>query len=79
MERFEAETVLLEKLNEIRELYLEYNPDGKYLSVCITDDGVQCNNAHWGDDAGMIIDCARQFESEKCPAYIMRNGKTEFQ
>lgn len=34
MEREKCEKLILEKLKEIKDIYLEYNSKGEYLSLC---------------------------------------------
>lgn len=36
MTRLEAEEKILKNLEEIRETYLAYNPDGDFLNICIS-------------------------------------------
>lgn len=58
MDRRECEKLIYKKLEEIREIYRQYNPDGTYISIQINDDAVddgeyiQFNNRHWkgGED-----------------------------
>lgn len=51
MNREEIENYIVAKLREIHEtIRREYNPDQKYLSLCIHDNGdgyVAANNTYW--------------------------------
>lgn len=51
MTRIECEQKILEKLDEIREIYLQYNPGGDYLSLFCSKSGTSVNNEYW--DGGM--------------------------
>ena len=70
MTRQECETMILEKMQEIVDLYHQYNPNGKYLNLTYLDDEndgyIMCNNRHWkfeeedmedGDDVDFPIAC----------------------
>ena len=54
MTREECEKLIAEKLHEIAEIYLQYNPAGKYLSLTFqvnkadeTNHHYQFNNEYW--------------------------------
>lgn len=53
MDRRECEKLIYKKIEEIREIYRQYNPEGTYISIQINDDAVddgeyiQFNNRHW--------------------------------
>ena len=59
MTREECENLIAEKLHEIAEIYLQYNPAGKYLSLTFTSTDAdeaneatrfyQFNNEYWND------------------------------
>ena len=65
MTRQECEQIIAQKLHEIVDVYHEYHPEGKYLSLCFNaDDGeamFQFNNRNWdlpdsrGEDVDMPI------------------------
>ena len=50
MTRSECETKIAERLKEIKEIYEQYNPDGKYLSLCIIDGCIKFHNRYWKTD-----------------------------
>ena len=51
MTRNQCERKLAQKIKELWEIYQEYNPDGKYLSVAITDGNpFHCNNEYYNAD-----------------------------
>lgn len=63
MDRRECEKLIYKKIEEIREIYRKYNPDGTYISIQINDDAVddeyiQFNNRHWkgGEDEKKPLD-----------------------
>lgn len=56
MERKECEKLLMKKLKEMQEIYKRYNPEGKYLAVCINEDFLSINNAYFAEDAAKPID-----------------------
>ena len=56
MTRVEIENYIVEKLHEIHEtIRREYNPDQKFLSLCIRDEEgdhyVNANNTYWDGDS----------------------------
>ena len=65
MTRLECEQIIAQKLHEIVDVYHEYHPEGKYLSLCFNADDeeemIQFNNRSWnlpdepGEDADMPI------------------------
>lgn len=56
MNREECETLILQKLKEIREIVKEYDKSEElYLSVAIYDDRVQANNAYWETDTPINV------------------------
>ena len=59
MTREQCERLLLKKLHDIKNIYLQYNPDGKYLTlVFATDergDYFQFNNRYWEDGEDVNI------------------------
>lgn len=66
-----CEQKILDKMKEIREIYKEYNPDGRYLTLSIIDDSISFWNSYRvahidedgvyheasGDDVDTPIDC----------------------
>ena len=51
MTRQECEAAILGKMQEIVDIYHQYNPNGKYLNLTYLDDEndgyIMCNNRHW--------------------------------
>lgn len=69
MEREKCEKLILEKLKEIKDIYLEYNPKGEYLSLSIIVKKNKAylgfNNQHYGEDKKKPIDFwAFQYKGE---------------
>lgn len=57
MKREECETLILQKLKEIREIVKEYDKSEElYLLVAIYDDRVQANNAYWKTDTPIDVE-----------------------
>lgn len=51
MTRRDAETAILDKLEEIVEIYRAYNPDGEYLNLSYTrDDEADADRLHVSND-----------------------------
>ncbi len=51
MERKTCERLILEKLEEIKEIYKEYNPNGDYLALSIVGGWISVNNEYYDKDA----------------------------
>lgn len=51
MGRIECEKAIIEKMREIMDIYHEYNPGGKRLSMSIINDYYSVDNIYWKDDA----------------------------
>lgn len=51
MKREKCEKQIRDLMIQIRDVYRQYNADGKYLSMCIMDDFVNMNNSFYADDA----------------------------
>ena len=60
MKREKCEKLILEKLKEIKDIYLEYNPKGEYLSLSIIVEKnksyLSFNNQYYGEDKKKSID-----------------------
>lgn len=56
MGRIECEKAIIQKMREIMDIYHEYNPDGKRLSMTIVNDHFSVNNIYWEEDADHQID-----------------------
>jgi len=71
MNRHNTEEKILDLLEEIMNVYREYNPDGKYLTMTFSvSEGkpyVSVNNAYWhgGDDEDHVITASRDFGKEE--------------
>lgn len=48
MTREECEKALTGLLNAAIDIYRIYNPDGRYLAMCLCDGTVSINNRYWG-------------------------------
>lgn len=66
MNRHDTEEKILDLLEEIMNVYREYNPEGKYLTMTFSvGEGnqpyVSVNNAYWhgGDDENAVITASR--------------------
>jgi hypothetical protein len=60
MTRKEAEGIILGLLEEVRNVYLEYNPDGKQLNIAVSDESVFAFNDYWDKEKDFPIDCYRR-------------------
>lgn len=56
MGRIECEKAIIEKMREIMDIYHEYNPDGKRLSMAIIHDHFSVSNAYYEEDYEHQID-----------------------
>lgn len=50
MTREDTEKAISEKVEELWEIYKEYNPQGYNLSLTVTNDLILFNNVYWADD-----------------------------
>lgn len=67
MTREECEKAILAKIEEIAEIYHQYNPDGKYLDMCMNgDDGthMSVNNAYFGEDRTAPLSAWKNSETD---------------
>lgn len=56
LSRIECESAILRKMKEIIDIYHEYNPDGDYISLCMTNnESIHVNNISYED--GKAIHC----------------------
>ena len=55
-ERSVCEARILEKLLEIRDIMMEYDPSSTYLSLTISDNLLFFNNNYWEDNVDKQID-----------------------
>lgn len=60
MTQKQAERKILGLLNEIRSIYLEYNPEGKQLNIVVLDEAVLAFNDYWDKEKDFPIDCYRR-------------------
>ena len=51
LKRNECEEQILELLEEIKQVYRRYNPDGEYLTMVISGTHISANNAYWEKDS----------------------------
>lgn len=67
MTRKECEQKILEKIDEIMAIYLQYNPDGDYLSISCRRSGAFVNNEYWegGNDEYIPIYVAKYEEEDE--------------
>ena len=50
MGRIECEKAIIQKMREIMDIYHEYNPDGKRLSMTVHNEHYSVNNIYYDDD-----------------------------
>ena len=62
MGREECERAIIAKMKEIREIYEQYNPDGRRLSLFYIDDHYSVDNSYRTDDSDHPISA---WESEE--------------
>ena len=55
MNKEECEKLIAEKLHEIVDIYHQYNPDGKYLTLCYSD-----------QEGGIYFSASNCYWEEKC-------------
>lgn len=59
MNRKECEKLIFQKLKEIKDIYLEYNPKGEYLSLSIIVEKnkayLSFNNQYYGEDKKSLL------------------------
>lgn len=60
MTRKEVEEKIIGLLEEVRNVYLEYIPDGKQLNCAVTDKALFAFNAYWDMEKGFPIDCYKE-------------------
>lgn len=68
MEREECQKQIRDLMIQIRDVYKEYNPDGKYLSMFINGDDLEdlmVNNTYWNDDADRPLDMYYEIEQRE--------------
>ena len=56
MKKEECQKQIIDLMIQIRDIYREYNADGKYLSLAIMDDTLMANNMKHTDDADNPLD-----------------------
>lgn len=56
MTRNECQKQIIDLMIQIRDVYREYNADGKYLSLAIMGDTLMANNMKHTDDADRPLD-----------------------
>ena len=60
MTRKEVEEKIIGLLEEVRNVYLEYIPDGKQLNCTVTDKSLWAFNAYWDTEKDFPIDCFKE-------------------
>ena len=60
MTRKEVEEKIIGLLEEVRNVYLEYNPDGKQLNIGVLDKSVWAFNDYWNMEKDFPIDCYKE-------------------
>ena len=60
MTQKEVEEKIIRLLEEVRNVYLEYIPDGKQLNCAVTDKALFAFNAYWDAEKGFPIDCYKE-------------------
>lgn len=67
MTRREAEEKIIKALEEIHDTYLAYNPNGKYLSVSVSNDYILAENSfsYGGEDYDFPISISKSLKEEK--------------
>lgn len=60
MTRKEVEEKILGLLEEVRKVYLEYNPDGKQLNIGVLNKSLWAFNDYWNTEKDFPIDCYKE-------------------
>lgn len=56
MNKEECEKKLVNKIKEMWDIYKEYNPEGDFINVCISEENLIINNKYFGNDGNKPID-----------------------
>lgn len=56
-QREQAERMLIQITRKFFDAYKEYNPDGDYITIAITNGNISINNAFWAKDSEKPINC----------------------
>lgn len=77
MGRIECEKAIIQKMREIMDIYHEYNPDGKRLSMTIVNDHYSVNNIYYDDDYDRQIDAwiADGYEDVYSHTYVKKGAE----
>jgi hypothetical protein len=67
MTRREAEEKIIKALEDIHDTYLAYNPNGKWLSVTVSNDYIRAENSfsYGGEDYDFPISISKSLKEEK--------------
>ena len=65
MTRIEAESLIMEKLKEIREIALEYAPGRRHVSLYFIDTHLSIQNYAKRDEADGVLDCIEEMGDGK--------------
>ena len=76
MGRIECEKAIIQKMREIMDIYHEYNPEGKRLTMSIIDDFYSVNNTFYEDDYEHQIDAwvEDSYEDVFSHVYVKKEG-----
>ena len=64
MNRTECEAKILEKLEEIVEIYKQYNPNGTYLTGALVDNCISFWNRYYDEDKDTPINIWKRLDKE---------------
>lgn len=56
---------ILEKIKEIKKIYLDEYPNGEYLTIAIIDGNITFNNEYWDKDKDFVIDVWERCEEDE--------------
>ena len=76
MGRIECEKAIIQKMREIMDIYHEYNPDGKRLSMTILNDHFSVSNTYYEEDYDHQIDAWVEdgYEDVFSHVYVKKEG-----
>lgn len=64
MNRTECEAKIMEKLEEINEIYKQYNPNGTYLTGAVVDNCISFWNRYYNEDKDTPINIWKSLKKE---------------
>ena len=77
MNRKETEQALIQKMEEMTELYLQYNPDGQYLSMAYVSGNLHINNSYYGKDSARPINAFRNEKRDILDGHLVLREDAE--